>query len=46
MKEVWFQVNYYFSQIWDGWMIKVPLAAVAGFYTGHMGGDWVLLLAF
>ena len=46
MKEVWFQAGYYFSQIWDGWMFKIPLATVAGFYTGHLSGDWVLLLIF
>jgi toxin secretion/phage lysis holin len=46
MKEIWAQSNYYFSQIWNGWMLKVPLSTVAGFYTGHLGGDWVLLLVF
>ena len=46
MKELWMQSTYYFWQIWDGWMLKVPLATVAGFYTGHLGGDWVLLLIF
>ena len=46
MKEVWFQANYYFSQIWDGWPIKILLAAAPGFYSGHLGGDWALLLIF
>ena len=46
MKEVWLQANYYFSQIWDGWLIKILLAAVPGFYSGHLNGDWALLLIF
>lgn len=46
MKEIWVQSNYYFSQTWDGWAIKVMLAAVPGFYSAHLGGDWVMLLLF
>lgn len=46
MKELWFQVNHYFSQIWAGWPIKLPIAALGGFYTGYLGGDGRLVLAF
>jgi toxin secretion/phage lysis holin len=46
VKEVWAQANYYFSQIWDGWALKVPLATLAGLYTDHTGGKWALLVIF
>lgn len=46
MRELWFHVNYCFSQIWDGWPVKVLLSAAPGLYLGHLGGDWVLLLIF
>lgn len=47
MKELWFQATYFFSQIWAGmWPVKAPLSLAVGFYSGHLGGDWVLLLVF
>ena len=46
MRELTFQIGYYLSQIFAGWSFKVPVSAAAGFYAGHLGGDWVLFLIF
>lgn len=45
MKELWAQSSYYFSQVWEGWPIKILLVAVPGLF-GRLGGDWELLLIF
>jgi len=47
MKDLWFQASYFFGQIWEGlWPVKAPLSLALGFYSGYLGGDWVLLIAF
>jgi toxin secretion/phage lysis holin len=47
MKELWVQASYFFSQIWAGMLpVKAPLSLALGFYSGYLGGDWLLLLVF
>ena len=41
-----FQINHYFTQIWAGWQVKLPLSLLAGFYTDHLGGDAVALVTW
>lgn len=47
MKDLWFQVGHFFSQIWSGlWPVKAPFSLAVGFYSGYLGGDGVLLIVF
>ncbi|MDR2947294.1 MAG: phage holin family protein [Candidatus Adiutrix sp.] len=35
---------YFLSQVWQGWSIKIPLSALAAFYTKQLGGGDAALL--
>ena len=47
MKDLWFQVGHFFSQIWSGlWPVKAPFSLPVGCYSGVLGGEGVLLIVF
>ncbi|MDL2226985.1 phage holin family protein [Deltaproteobacteria bacterium OttesenSCG-928-M10] len=46
LKDLAFQVTYYFGQIWAGWQVKVPLSIFTGFYVNHLGGDAAALVTW
>lgn len=46
LREIMLDAWYYLSQLGGGWNIKVPLAALAGFYTTTLNGDWLMVTGF